>query len=395
MAHLEKLVSEVDERIRLQFETADIDKITTDVQYLKQFIENFTVLFSTSQDVQTIHLITLNLYIEHEYLISTSLEMKGYLKILCFDLLNMIDYELVFSVPKLHSYFNNILMEYFNTCNTLESLRLYEAFIRCYSTGYLNGKLFFFEIQTVNQLFKCEMYDNINDLIERYKLCDIKIDYIEKCAKEKLSTYFHQLGYTCILIGSYQKAYDLFFVTLSISVEDARICDFQMILSEFVLVSLFLNEIGEKISFPILKYKNKINAQLMESYQSYQSHDVYSFAYNFYIYMLKLQEDDNMILVRIFNEQNLVKLILQIIENKLKVKNIKSSDLNYKNLVEIELKKVFTELEKQKINVPQIPIEIRTTKQQTNSELLLSDAKQIMQQNQLLKKIYSQKSQEE
>lgn len=295
--------------------TADQDKATTDINYIKNLINRLVPENIGSQGKNVLLLFILHGYSEQNDTQLVANEVKGFFTTSCLTLLNDLDFVGIYCSRTLRNLFNEMLLNYLKVCNELKTARLYEAFLK-FKQQISNSNLHFFQLHVIKQLFHNNDYHKIDYLIAKYEIDNFTGLVDRNLIQCHLFSYFHQLSYASIVSGSYEKAYEILHISLDLNLF-VDIPEFQLVLSEYIFVSLVLNKSAKTTDITVYKFKAKLFPRLLKVYQSYQAHDLESFVLNFYLYIHRLDQNDQKFLSRLFNRESLAKLSHQMIDNKL------------------------------------------------------------------------------
>lgn len=306
--------------IKLAVETAlvstDQDKITSDINHVKNIIETLTPRNITTKNRAIVLLFFLNGYSQHHAIELITVEVRGFLTSLSLTLLNDLDFDVIYKSETLHGLFNKLLLNYLRVCNELQTIRLLESFSRFKQQIPDDHTLRFFQMHTIKQLFNHQMYNDIVNLIKNFNIDDFdKLSDVE-LVQDHLFSYFHQLTYALIISKSYEEAYQIVHITMDLNLL-VDVAEFQYMISEFVFLSMILNKDIDNSAVAIMKYKTKINPSLLRIYQYYQLSAYELFVHEFCLYIVQLQFKKQELLCEIFNYSTLNTLFHQIIDNRL------------------------------------------------------------------------------
>lgn len=383
----ESIIESIESTLRL----ADQDKTSTDLNYIKSMIDKL-IPQKIGPDTKVIYLLhILNGYRQQNDLKLLSMEIRGYFSALCLTLLDDINFTLVYNNPILQDLFNQLLLHHLNTCNELQLSRLFESFVRFKTSCGSKNTISFFQIHIVKQLYEKKMFDQINQLLEKFKIDDFDSITDVKLVQNRLFTYFLEISQTLIVFKSYERAHQTMNITFNLKLQSVVISEFQHMLSSFIFTSMMLNISRENTSVIILKYKYKIYPRLLSIYQSYQTFDLESFVCNYYLYIQQLSFNNQSPLLLMFNKDSLVKLSFQLIYNRFGILrgNVSSGIIpEFEISANHTIDHINSKLEKYDFQLPKFKFEHPEEIELYNEHLLENDAQKLISTNKCLKEIY-------
>lgn len=294
---------------------ADEDKATTDINYIKNLIDRLIPQNVNPEEKAILLLFVLQGYSEQNDTQLVAAEIRGFFTTLCLTLLHDLNFTKIYRNKILQALFNEMLLSYLRVCNELKTARLFEAFLK-FKQQFLDNNLQFFQVHVVKQLFYHGSYDKINYILAKYNIDDFDGMLDRELIENGLFSYYHQLSHSATVSKSYERAYQIIHVTMDLYLF-VNIPEFQLVLSEYIFLSLMLNKGAKTTDVTIYKYKTKLFPRLLKVYQSYQAYDLESFVFNYLLYIHHLHHNEQKLLSQLFNFASLDKLSHQLIDNKL------------------------------------------------------------------------------
>jgi hypothetical protein len=313
--------------IEQKLKNAVHERLTTDINYIKNLFHELIPHNLTAEEHAQLLLYILNAYSENVDLTALSSELKGYLNSLYLKLLENANYKNIYQNTQLIRLFNDILEKYFNPDNELKIQMIYDSFIKFKKSLNTINTLSFFQVFTINQLYKVQRYDKIIELVEYFNIDEFDSIIDRELIRDSLFSYFHKIAYSLMVSKHYRRAYQILTTTMSLNLESVDLQDFQNMLAELVFVSLMLNINKSNINFVLIKHRRWIRSEILNTFQSFQSYNFEYFVCNYYLYILQLQNNKNTELSRLYNKESLIYLVNQLLQNKFQILSKKLSPL--------------------------------------------------------------------
>lgn len=307
--------SSIKDTINAALAAADQDKATTDINYIKNLMDQLIPQDVNSEGKTILLLFILQGYSEQNDIQLVATEVRGFFTTLCLTLLHDLDFTKIYRNRILQALFNEMLFSYLRVCNELKTVRLFEAFLK-FKQQFPDNKLQFFQVHVVKQLFYHGFHDKIDFLLSKYSIDDFDSVLDRELVQNRLFSYYHQLSYSATISKSYERAYQIIHVTMDLNLF-VDIPEFQLVISEYIFLSLVLNKGAKSTDVTIYKYKTKLFPRLLKVYQSYQAYDLESFVFNYLLYIHQLHHNGQKLLGQLFNFESLDKLSHQLIDIKL------------------------------------------------------------------------------
>lgn len=374
------------------FSTSDSYKLITDLTYVRDIVSLMTKNKHDDDLTPVLLIFTLHSYSECVEVNSTAQEIRGYLNMLCFQILEYARLANIVESDQLNRLFNKILNAYFTNSNELQALRLYESLSQYKSLKTGCNILTYFQTFTVKQLLHCDMYDKIVQLVDLYAIDTFDdILLVENgFVQNYIFPYFVDISLALTKQQNYEKAYELINISMSLIIESIENSHFQMMLSNLVFLSLILNKNRSNISILLVKHKNKIDSDLLELFQHFQCSDLEGFAYFFVLYVLKLQKIGKLLLLRIFNEEYFMVLSHKLINNRLSVlvqQVDESILLEHERLINIRIETINANIKQYAFRISPYKVNLVNLVDTKNISVLIDDAHRLIDYNRALKRL--------
>lgn len=371
------------------FENVDVDRLTSDTDFFKDCINSITSTIGQKWDKYLALLVILHHYENIVDMNTISLQMKGLICSIAFEILSLLDFAKFYRSKEIYGIFNKFLSSNFGKCNEFQAQRLYESFLR-FKNSKSDKTLFFFQAFTVNQLFRNQQYSNIAYLIETFEIDDIEsiLPADSKYLNNNSYTYFHSLGYALIMEGSLEQAYKLITTTLLLTVETIDLPIFHLMLTEIAYLTLRLNLPYENMSIIIIKYRVKLLPRVLDILQNYYIYDYESFLCNYTLMVMHFKNKRQNLMLSLFTEEFLTNCIHNILQSKAN-NLLRISDSTSVEQIENEYNKRINEINEKYIGYPiKIkPFKIHKTQISPNQTTQLSDQYELISVSKKLQSI--------
>lgn len=371
------------------FENVDVDRLTSDTDFFKDCINSITSTIGQKWDKYLVLLVILHHYENIVDMNTISLQMKGLICSIAFEILSLLDFAKFYRGKEIYGIFNEFLSSNFGKCNEFQAQRLYESFLR-FKNSKSDKTLFFFQAFTVKQLFRNQQYSNIAYLIETFEIDDIEsiLPADSKYLNNNSYTYFHSLGYALIMEGSLEQAYKLITTTLLLTVETIDLPIFHLMLTEIAYLTLRLNLPYENMSIIIIKYRVKLLPRVLDILQNYYIYDYESFLCNYTLMVMHFKNKRQNLMLSLFTEEFLTNCIHNILQSKAN-NLLRISDSTSVEQIENEYNKRINEINEKYIGYPiKIkPFKIHKTQISPNQTTQLSDQYELISVSKKLQSI--------